>query len=419
MEREEDKVIIRVRGYLVDVFCRIDPNYKKFVTTNKKGEKQLVLLCENAIYGTLIASLLFYNKFVKTLKRNGFELNPYEPCLVNHMVDGKQQTCGFHVDDRFLAGQGAANDRFIETLREEYESVFEDGSGNLKVQRGKVLKYLGMTLDFTTAGQVKVSMFDYVDDLLRDYKKAAPEEHETKSSAAPRNVFVVGNDCEKLDKKKAEQFHHLVAKTLFVTKRARPDTGTAVSFISTRVRAPDKQDWTKLVHLMKFLRGTRKTASDFEFGWHGDPQVVGRWLLCCPSQHERPHWWWFDHGTWFSPLSSSTKQKLNTRSSTESEVVGVDDLLPAILWTRIFLQAQGYGVKECIVFQDNKSAILLEKNGKASSSKRTKHISIHYFFVTNRIKKGELSVEWCPTKDMLGDFWTKPTQGKQFTRVRD
>ena len=117
VEHEADKVIIRVHGYLVDVLCRIDPNYKKFVTTNKKGEKQLLLLCENAIYGTLIVSLLFYNKFVKTLKRNGFELNPYEPCLANRMVDGKQQTCGFHVDDCFLSGQGAANDAFIETLR--------------------------------------------------------------------------------------------------------------------------------------------------------------------------------------------------------------------------------------------------------------------------------------------------------------
>ena len=257
VEREEDKVIIRVRGYLVDVLCKIDPNYKKFVTTNKKGEKQLLLLCENAIYGTLIASLLFYNKFVKTLTRNGFELNPYDACLANRMVDGKQQTCGFHVDDCFLTGQTATNDAFVETLREEYESVFEDGSGKLKVQRGKVLEYLGMTLDFTTAGQVKVSMFNFVDDLLRDYRKAAPEEHGIKTSAAPRNLFVVDDDCEKLDKKKAEQFHHLVAKTLFATKRARPDTGTAVSFLSTRVRAPDKQDWTKLVHMMKYLRGTR------------------------------------------------------------------------------------------------------------------------------------------------------------------
>ncbi len=57
--------------------------------------------------------------------------------------------------------------------------------------------------------------------------------------------------------------------------------------------------------------------------------------------------------------------------STETEAVGVDDLMPAILWTRMFLEAQGYSVTENVIFQDNQSAILLEKNRKASSGKRT------------------------------------------------
>ena len=83
------------------------------------------------------------------------------------------------------------------------------------------------------------------------------------------------------------------------------------------------------------------------------------------------------------------------------------------------MEAQGYGVRENIVYQDNKSAILLEKNGKASSSKRTKHINIRYYFVTDRIAKGELSVEWCPTGDMIADFMTKPNQGALFCRFRD
>ncbi len=69
------------------------------------------------------------------------------------------------------------------------------------------------------------------------------------------------------------------------------------------------------------------------------------------------------------PIVSSTKQKLNTRSSTETEIVGVDDCMPAICWTRCFFEAQGYQVTENIVYQDNKSAILVEKNGKASSNK--------------------------------------------------
>jgi hypothetical protein len=171
------------------------------------------------------------------------------------MVDRKQQTCGFCVDDCILTGQSTINNEFIEALQKEYGSVFEDGSGKLKVHHGKVLKYLGMTLDLT-AGQVKVSMFDYVDDLLQDYKKAAPEERGTKTSVAPRDLFVVDKDCEKLNAKRSKQFHHLVAKTLFATKRVWPDTGTAVSSLSTPVRGPDKYDWKKLVHLMKCLRGT-------------------------------------------------------------------------------------------------------------------------------------------------------------------
>jgi len=55
-----------------------------------------------------------------------------------------------------------------------------------------------------------------------------------------------------------------------------------------------------------------------------------------------------------------------------------------------FLEAQVYGVKDSIVYQDNMSSILLEKNGKALSGKCTKHINIHYFFITDRVSKGEV-----------------------------
>ena len=119
------------------------------------------------------------------------------------------------------------------------------------------------------------------------------------------------------------------------------------------------------------------------------------------------------------PIVCSTKQKLNTCSSTESELVGVDDMMPSILWTRYFLKAQGYKVNDNVIFQDNKSTMLLERNGKASSSKRTKHINVRYFFITNRIARGEVRVKWCPTADMVADFMTKLLQGTTFKRFRD
>jgi hypothetical protein len=114
------------------------------------------------------------------------------------------------------------------------------------------------------------------------------------------------------------------------------------------------------------------------------------------------------------PIVASTKQKLNTRNSTESEIVGADNFMPAICWTRHFMKSQGYTVNDNIAYQDNKSSILLEKNRKALSSKRTNHINICYFFITDRIQNNELLVVWCPTGNMIADFATKPLQGALF-----
>ena len=89
-----------------------------------------------------------------------------------------------------------------------------------------------------------------------------------------------------------------------------------------------------------------------------------------------------------------------------------------ILWTNYFLHAQGYDCSNTVLYQDNQSTILLEKNGKLSSSRRTKHLSIRYFFITDRINKGDLQVEYCPPTDMIADFFTKPLQGKLFLKFR-
>jgi hypothetical protein len=92
---------------------------------------------------------------------------------------------------------------------------------------------------------------------------------------------------------------------------------------------------------------------------------------------------------------TSTKQKLNTKSSTKAELVGVfNDIMPHILWTRYFLEAQGYTVDDSIINQDNQSAMLLEENGRGSSSQRTGHINIQYFFVSYRVAAGEVKIQY-------------------------
>jgi hypothetical protein len=167
-------------------------------------------------------------------------------------------TISFHVDDFKLSHRKKTGmDRMNGYLRQEYESIFGDGSGSMTVWRGKIHKYLGMTLDYTVPGQVKITMLDYVNEILAAFNKAEPKGGGTKTSAAPDSLFKVDEDCDKLAQYKAVEFHNLVAKTLYATKRARPDTCTAIAFLTTRVRAPDKDDWTKMVHLMIYSRGTR------------------------------------------------------------------------------------------------------------------------------------------------------------------
>ena len=116
--------------------------------------------------------------------------------------------------------------------------------------------------------------------------------------------------------------------------------------------------------------------------------------------------------------SSSKKQKVNSRSSTEAELVGVNDMMPMVLWTRLFLQGQGFEINRNIVYQDNTSTELMAKHGKLSCGKRTRYINIKYFFITDQVKQGTISVKHCATTNMIGDFFTKPLQGQDFYRFR-
>jgi hypothetical protein len=117
-------------------------------------------------------------------------------------------------------------------------------------------------------------------------------------------------------------------------------------------------------------------------------------------------------------INISRKQSINTRSSTEAELVGVDDIATPMLWTARFMEAQGYPLTT-VLHQDNKSTILLAENGRKSAGKRTRHMNIRYFFITDLVKQGLIKVNYCPTDKMFGDYHTKPLHGAKFREFRE
>ena len=115
----------------------------------------------------------------------------------------------------------------------------------------------------------------------------------------------------------------------------------------------------------------------------------------------------------------SCKQKINTKSSTEAELVAVYDCMSHLLWLRNFLLAQGYvKAEKIVVLQDNQSAILLEQNGILSSTQRTKHLNSRYFYVKDRVDNHEIEIRWCPTDKIVADYLTKPLTGEKFHHFR-
>jgi hypothetical protein len=115
----------------------------------------------------------------------------------------------------------------------------------------------------------------------------------------------------------------------------------------------------------------------------------------------------------------TTGQKLNTRSLTEAELVAVDDCMSLNIWAQHFLVEHMYPVGGNIILQNNKSSVLLEVNGKASSGKRTRHLAIIYFFITDFVAKKECKIVWIPCENMVAYYLTKSLQGSAFCRFAD
>jgi hypothetical protein len=86
---------------------------------------------------------------------------------------------------------------------------------------------------------------------------------------------------------------------------------------------------------------------------------------------------------------------------------------------RYFVECQGYFIDKCVIFQDNMSALIMEKNGRISASKCTKHIKAKYFLIKDYYDSGKIDLKYCPTDQMWEDVLTKPLQGQKFRDMRD
>ena len=285
----------------------------------------------------------------------------------------------------------------------------------MKVTRGKKHVYLGMDITYGDKGEVIIRMTDYIKEAIEDFQEAC-KKHPT--SPAAEHIFQVRDDVQKLCEKDRKRFHSIVAKLLYISRRGRPDIQLPVAFLTTRVNIADLDDWKKLHRVLCYLQSTIDMPLIVSLDNLND---IRTWVDASFAVHPnmRSHTGGYISMGNGALYASSKKQKINTKSSTEAELVGASDFLPQSLWIRNFLEAQGYKIENNFFYQDNQSAMKLEKNGRQSSGQRTRHVNIRYFFIKDKIEQNEIQLEYCPTDNMIADFFTKPLQGQQFKRLRD
>ena len=402
----DDFTLLKVEGQSVDIMCDVNEMYEKYVTI-EHGKRVLYLQLLKALYGCVKSALLWYELFMGTLKEMGFELNPYDMCVANKMFDGKQCTIAWFVDDNKISH---VDHKVVTEVILKIEKRF----GKMTVTRGKEHIFLGMHIVFNDDGTVSIQMKEYIEEAIADFLRKTSK---TAVTPANRNLFEINHDCVELTMEESDNFHSIVAKLLYVSKRARIDIELPIAFLCTRVSCSTEQDQGKLARVLEYLSGS---LDDWLILGADDIACMSNWVDSSYAVHEdmKSHTGGATSFGRGAVMSKSAKQKLNTKSSTEAEFVGGSDYIPRPIWAKKFLECQGYVMKENIFYQDNMSTIQFLKNGRKSCGPNSRHIDIRYFFIKDRLEIENMEVRYCPTEQMLADFFTKPLQGNLFRRLK-
>ena len=400
MPADQEPVYMSLDKSLSEQLIKIIPDYLQY----KTDRGNIIVRLDKALYGCVQSSKLWYEKITSVLKEIGYDQNIYDQCVMNRKEsDGSQSTILFHVDDLMIT---AKSDTIIDNIIEDIKRYFN----NITINRGSIINYLGMVFDYGIDGEVSISMETYLEELLR-YSGIEG----TSSSPANNNLFKI-SESKLLDNKDKESYHSLLAKVAYLSKRTRPDCLLTCNFLATRVNVATVEDNQKLERMIRYLRGTKDlkltlrmnfpiniiASIDASYGIHSDMKSHSGVMITIGS------------GAIFA---MSTKQKLNSKSSTEAELIAVSDGLNQVLWTRNFIIEQGYSLNPAKVYQDNKSTIHLMKDGQSNSVK-TRHIAIRFFFVKDRVESKEINISYQCTEEMIADLLTKPLQGTLFRKHR-
>ena len=198
-----------------------------------------------------------------------------------------------------------------------------------------------MELNYTKKGKLCVNMTKYIKEILEEFPESLTG---TAQQPWSESLFKTKKESKQLSTSKKSLYHTYVMKLMFLAKRGRPDILPGISYLSTRVSDPNKHDWNKLKKLLNFLKKTKNEKLILEAD---DTQTITWYIDAAFGVHEDMR----SHTGACMTLGKGmictflNKQKVNSRSSTEAELIAVDDKVSKVMWTKRFIEHQGFNVK--------------------------------------------------------------------------
>ena len=398
-------IYMKFKKYESSILCELDKSLTKYIDDDGCLNVQLI----KALYGCIESARLFFDLLSGIFIKYGFKQHPLDDCVFYYQNAQNQKILvSTHVDDLMI---GSTDDNLLKHFIKYLQNQFSE----LKVYIGNKYSYLGMSVEFCN-DHVELSMSNNIKKILKDYGNVI----QSKIPAA--NDFFITSDSKTLNDTEKKHFHTFVAKLLYIARNCRYDILGYISFLTTRVTNPTIKDKEKLEKLLGYLMYTvdisLKLCNNFIIN---DVITINVFIDSSHALHSDMRGRTgivikLGHSTIFA---RSAKQKVNTKSSAETELHGISEEISQALWTKQWLELLDYKIDIINLYVDNKSSILMMLMGK-SIGRNTRHINIRTFFIKQYIDENIIKIYYMNTNLLFVDLLTKVMGGdklKQFTQT--
>jgi hypothetical protein len=375
--------------------ARILEQIKGYKTTDGK----ILLKLKRALYGLKQSGMLWKQLLQKTMEQYGLKTSQHD----SGIMYSKDLIIAIHVDDILMVGDKNKITSLIDYTRNKFKK--------LTLQNGQEISYLGILIE-KYEHYITLSQPGFANEIIQEVN----EHIETSDVPCNPDLFEEDENSPRLHHKKADLYRSQLMKAMYLT-RSRPDLKLTIGYLCTIVNNPTEQAWQKLKKLQGYIKATMDlkmyikpstlqlfVSVDASYAPHKDGKSQSGIMISMGNENSPVH-------------ASSTKQKLVTKSSTEAELIALNQGGEETEWARNMLNELGYEQSTTEIQQDNKSCIQIANRGPGRIGK-TKHIKVRYFWIHEKILDKSLQLSYIPSNELVADGFTKPLTKAPFIKWR-